>query len=309
MRSHITSGKESQSSLINYKKGGKPFINLVTMCVPSFPSADDENTDFCSPHSVPIAWDTDEIAYYVGFQVDLVDQPNAILDRMKDGTYVVNYSLLNNPPKSISMQAIQANEVEDWAEEKVPVRSPPTIMVVPDKERELPRMTQNLSLSLETDGDESQVVDILHKLDRGVLTNDKDKKQLNKFLLNNVRLNPFSATTRTDPYAQSDDFIHVLSLKGSMLYCSPSSAQILEYSPSELVGKTLSALCHPSDVVPVLRELKESGSVSHSHVSLLYRIRRKHSGYIWIEATGKLHSETLSPLPSSIRSDAVPSRS
>lgn len=33
MRTHINSGKESQSSLINYKKGGTPFINLVTMCV------------------------------------------------------------------------------------------------------------------------------------------------------------------------------------------------------------------------------------------------------------------------------------
>lgn len=254
MRSHITTGKESQSSLINYKKGGKPFINLVTI--------------------IPIAWDTDEIAYYVGFQVDLVDQPNAILDRMKDGTYVVNYSLLNNPPKSISMQAIQANEVEEWNEGKASILAPPTITIVPDMERDMPNMAANLSLSLETDGDESQVVDILHKLDRGMLSNEKDKKNLNKFLLNN-----------------SDDFIHVLSLKGSMLYCSPSSAQILEYSPAELVGKTLSALCHPSDVVPVLRELKESGSLTHQNVSLLYRIRRKHSGYIWIEATGKLHIE------------------
>jgi len=31
MRTHIAQGKESQSSLINYKKDGKPFINLVTM--------------------------------------------------------------------------------------------------------------------------------------------------------------------------------------------------------------------------------------------------------------------------------------
>lgn len=33
MRSHIISGKESQCSLINYKKDGTPFINLVTMYV------------------------------------------------------------------------------------------------------------------------------------------------------------------------------------------------------------------------------------------------------------------------------------
>lgn len=33
MRQHIQAGKESQSSLINYTKAGRPFINLVTMCV------------------------------------------------------------------------------------------------------------------------------------------------------------------------------------------------------------------------------------------------------------------------------------
>lgn len=33
MRQHIQSGKESQSSLINYTKEGRPFINLVTMFV------------------------------------------------------------------------------------------------------------------------------------------------------------------------------------------------------------------------------------------------------------------------------------
>jgi hypothetical protein len=31
MRQHIQAGKESQSSLINYTKAGRPFINLVTM--------------------------------------------------------------------------------------------------------------------------------------------------------------------------------------------------------------------------------------------------------------------------------------
>ena len=86
-----------------------------------------------------------------------------------------------------------------------------------------------------------------------------------------------------------DDFVHVLSLKGSLLYVSPSSSQLLEYSPSELVGNPLSSFCHPSDIVSVLRELKEAGSISQPTISLLYRIRRKDSGYMWLEASGKLH--------------------
>lgn len=92
--------------------------------------------------------------------------------------------------------------------------------------------------------------------------------------------------------------MHVLSLKGSLLYCSPAVTRILEYEPSELVGSTLSSLCHPSDVVPVMRQLKDASSVSNPIVKLLYRIRRKYSGYIWLEASGKLHSASAAVLKS-----------
>ena len=49
MKKNIVSGKECQVSVVNYRKGGAPFTNLVTV--------------------IPITWDTDEVAYYVGFQV------------------------------------------------------------------------------------------------------------------------------------------------------------------------------------------------------------------------------------------------
>jgi hypothetical protein len=77
----LGAGKECQASLINYRKGGTPFINLVTI--------------------VPIPWDSDEIVYHVGFQVDLVEQPNAILRNMRDGSYQVNYTVVNNPQPSL----------------------------------------------------------------------------------------------------------------------------------------------------------------------------------------------------------------
>ncbi|KAG8939475.1 blue light receptor [Tulasnella sp. 419] len=69
---------ECQVNLMNYRKGGQPFLNLISI--------------------VPIPWDadSDEIRYLVGFQVDLVNQPNAILQTMKDGTYRVNYSNMMN---------------------------------------------------------------------------------------------------------------------------------------------------------------------------------------------------------------------
>jgi hypothetical protein len=58
IRRKVDQRQEVQVSLINYRKGGQPFTNILTM--------------------IPIAWDTAEIKYYVGFQVDLVELPASI---------------------------------------------------------------------------------------------------------------------------------------------------------------------------------------------------------------------------------------
>jgi PAS domain S-box-containing protein len=87
----------------------------------------------------------------------------------------------------------------------------------------------------------------------------------------------------------TDDVVHVLSLKGLFLYLSPSSNKVLEYDPSELVGTALSSVCHPSDIVPVTRELKET--TNGASVNVVFRIRRKKSGYMWFEGHGSLHTE------------------
>ena len=61
IKNMITQRQETQVSLINYRKGGQPFMNLLTM--------------------IPITWDSDEIKYYIGFQVDLVEQPTSITNK------------------------------------------------------------------------------------------------------------------------------------------------------------------------------------------------------------------------------------
>lgn len=61
IKTMITARQEMQTSVINYRKGGQPFMNLLTM--------------------IPITWDADEIKYYVGFQVDLVEQPTSITNK------------------------------------------------------------------------------------------------------------------------------------------------------------------------------------------------------------------------------------
>ncbi|KAJ3321867.1 blue light receptor, partial [Blyttiomyces sp. JEL0837] len=74
MKESIKEAKECQFSIINYRKSGDPFINLVTI-IPLF---------------VP---GTRFVEYFVGFQVDLVEQPQAILNRCRDGSYIVDYKI------------------------------------------------------------------------------------------------------------------------------------------------------------------------------------------------------------------------
>lgn len=87
----------------------------------------------------------------------------------------------------------------------------------------------------------------------------------------------------------ADDLIHVLSFDGAFLYLSPSCRRVLEYEPAELMSKPLSYICHPSDIGPVFRDLR--ASINTAPVSVMYRVRKKHSGYIWFETHGSWHVE------------------
>ncbi|KAI5477837.1 GATA transcription factor [Pseudohyphozyma bogoriensis] len=254
MRRHISEGKESQSSLINYSKGGRAFINLVTL--------------------IPISWDnSDEIAYYVGFQVDLVDQPNAILSRMRDGSYVVNYSLLNNFPKTVSMISVDKSVEEVEWEGEMMAGIEESVSGLVGAGDDAGGIGGGGAVGGSGSGTGVVGKEVVEKVVSGgvqTLGTDELRKAWNTLLLE-----------------ESNDFIHVLSLKGSILYASPSAGRVLD----ELVGKTIQGICHPSDIVPVMRELKDAGSIQHPYVNLLYRVQRKHSGYIWLEAAGKLHVE------------------
>ncbi|KAK8864541.1 hypothetical protein IAR55_001791 [Kwoniella newhampshirensis] len=215
----LNAGKECQASLINYRRGGVPFINLVTV--------------------VPIPWDGTDIVYHVGFQVDLVEQPNAILRNMRDGSYQVNYTVSN------------------------PIEKP---LKPPGKEMGVTGLSAEV---MEIMGNKVNTI-------AGGQGEDVGKMEWLKMVLENT-----------------DDFVHALSLKGFFQYVSPSVRRVLEYEPEELLNKNISEFAHPSDIVPLMRELKDSthgsnDSQSAKHVNLVFRIRRKNSGYIWIESVGRL---------------------
>ncbi|KAK5993114.1 White collar 1 protein [Cladobotryum mycophilum] len=113
---------------------------------------------------------------------------------------------------------------------------------------------------------------LLQQFNPNGLVSDWHKQSWDKMLLENT-----------------DDVVHVLSLKGLFLYLSPACKRVLEYDATDLVGNSLSSVCHPSDIVPVTRELKDA--TAGSQVNIVFRIRRKQSGYTWFESHGSLFIE------------------
>ena len=213
LKQRIEACKEAQQSIINYRKGGQPFMNMLSM--------------------IPITGEDDkEIRYIVGFQVDLMLKPEALAAKGVSGLYTVDYSQ-ENLPKYI-WQRPEQNRPRDGGQ---------TI-----SRDDVSTVLSSINTSMESE-----------------LT----KRMWDKVLLENT-----------------DDVVHVLSLKGLFLYLSPSSRHVLEYDSSELVGTALSSVCHPSDIVPVTRELKDTSA--GASVNVVFRIRRKNSGYTWFESHGSL---------------------
>ena len=216
LKNAINSRAEAQVSVINYRKGGQPFMNLLTM--------------------IPVPYDTEEIKYYVGFQVDLVEQPHSITKKNPNGTYTINYQRgLQMPRYIFNQEQVKRSSVGSG--------------------HTIPR---------------DEVSTVLSTIGSG--ESDLSRRIWDKVLLENT-----------------DDVIFVLSLKGLFLYLSPSCKKVLEYEPNELMGTALSSVCHPSDIIPVTRELKDT--TTGITVGVVFRIRRKDNGYMWFEGHGSLYVE------------------
>ncbi|KAK9763770.1 hypothetical protein K7432_009268 [Basidiobolus ranarum] len=225
IKKYILQGKEVQVSFVNYKKGGQPFVNLLTIIPISFGSGE-------------------EITHFVGFQVNLIDQPNNILQKMQDGTYMVNYNMMSIQPLLCS--GIFQRPLNEHFN---------TVPMSPD----FPATSEVYEL---IEASETSDQDVVVKL-------------WNQMLLEH-----------------SDDFIHVLSLKGIFLYCSPSCKKLLGYESGELIGRNISMICEPSDLIPLMREFREAGTQKEKEpLCFLYRIKSKHLGYFWFEVQGRLYSE------------------
>ena len=273
----LVADKECQTSIVNYKKDGTPFINLLTV-IPlpgGISDTPDEQTEY---------------AYHVGFQVDLTDQPNAILDKLRHGSYLVNYSAAH-ADFARARQTQQRPQLPSTGRERRANSQRPVVMsedlvqLIRD-----PRFIKSIPLSTST-----------------VISPSPTTVNQGDFGANNpLHLLLLEATP---------DFIHVVSLKGNFLYVAPSVRRVLGYDPEEMVGKSIADYAHPDDVVPLTRELKESSATGSGpeganskingpsgtnlqaastvprSVNLLFRARTKMGRYVWVECRGRLHIE------------------
>lgn len=106
----------------------------------------------------------------------------------------------------------------------------------------------------------------------------------------------------------SHDLVFVLSLKGIVLYMSPSVHRVLGFHPAQIIGRPLSDFSHPADVGPFSRQLKEAivlpdgkdhpseskyttGVKVHRRVDLIVRMTCSNGAFSLIETTGRVSVE------------------
>lgn len=216
LKKMIHERQEVQQSLINYRKGGKPFLNLLSV--------------------IPIAWDTEDIRYFIGFQIDLVECPDAIAYGQGHGGVQVNY---------------KSSDIGQYI--WTPPQPPPGQW----------GLESGHTLTMD------DVSSLLRQFNRYDLASGWFQQSWDSMLVENT-----------------DDVICAISRKGLFLYVSPACKRVLEYDAAELVGTYISTICHPYDIDSVIDELKTTTLQNHSN--MIYRIRRRYSGYTWFESYGSL---------------------
>ena len=255
MKKATVADKECQTCLINYKKDGTPFMNLVSI-IP-LPGG---------THN--LAGEADQVAYHIGFQIDLSVQPDAILRKLEDGSYVTD-----NTNQNIFQPSIVTQPARDRR-----LMTSPSVIPVSKSLRVLLgniRFIKSIPFTpMPSNSSQSMIKP----------ASSEDDQLLSLALLGS---NP--------------DFVHVLSLRGSFLYVAPSVKRVLGYAAEDLVGKAVSDYCHPADLVPLMRELKQSSTISSidggppaipKKVDLLYRIKSKDGVFVWVESRGRLRVES-----------------
>ena len=83
----------------------------------------------------------------------------------------------------------------------------------------------------------------------------------------------------------SQDAIALIGWEGKIIYCSPSTTKILDYTPEELLGQSIVRLLHPDDLRSVRRELELITRTPSKVGALNVRVRHKDGSWRLVEGT------------------------
>ncbi|KAG6818674.1 hypothetical protein H0H93_002899, partial [Arthromyces matolae] len=318
MRKAVIANKEVQTSIVNFRKDGSAFINLISI----IPILGGERG---AKHEL------NDIVYHVGFQVDLTEQPSNILNKIRDGSYAQNLQQQGIPsaPSFIDSHYLNAPSSQGATQQTQPdpPPQPPSSLPPPltHRKQQLPAIHMAPSLS------QALANPALHRaLPITTCTTAPSPLPASTTSSSNTTSSTVggggSSSSANSPLSlllleYSPDFILVVSLKGAFLYVAPAVSRILGHSPISLVGRSISDLAHPEDVVPLERQLKESSTLissalsggeapsptqqqqpppphhhHHHHaqarlIDILFRARTAGGSYVWVEARGRLHVE------------------
>ncbi|KAG8970460.1 blue light receptor [Tulasnella sp. 425] len=235
MKKCLTADKECQVNLMNYRKGGIPFLNLVSI--------------------IPISGDdSDEIHFHVGFQVDLVHQPHAILQTMRDGSYLVNYSTL--APTS----RLQPNRLP------IAHSSADPFGALSNPQRSLLSRMRTETRPIATE-EEDQYISEFNNL---LVENCDDF--IHVFSVKGILQYASPALLRELGYDAEDIIGKSISEIAHPQDLTPVLRQLKEASSIPDSGKA-----------PMRSTLRT--------VQLLFRVKRKNSTMMWLESSGRLHIE------------------
>ncbi|RUS15293.1 hypothetical protein BC937DRAFT_92641 [Endogone sp. FLAS-F59071] len=84
------------------------------------------------------------------------------------------------------------------------------------------------------------------------------------------------------------DFLHVLTPSAKVMYCSPSSLELVGYAPEELVGRQITEFIHVDDIDMFIHEFSMSIQM-RKEFKLYYRFRKKDDKFIIFEVTGHMY--------------------
>ncbi len=94
----------------------------------------------------------------------------------------------------------------------------------------------------------------------------------------------------------SRDVIVLTDLEGARRYVSPAAAELLGWSPEELLGGSYRDLVHPDDLGEWKNLLADSGTGTTGKI-LQYRCRKKDGSYLWMESNLRLYHDPTTGTP------------